>query len=190
MTKTIVNITMSLDGFIAGKNISRANLMGENGILLHQWIFDESTDTDKEILSSFVESAGAVILGSTTYNTAISDAWGGHTPFKVPAFVLTSKEPSIVKDGFTFTGESIRNAHAKALAIAKGKNTWIMGGANVIQQFLEENLVDEIQVHIAPILLGSGTLLFDSARMKNTPLKKLNAIETKGATHLFYELIK
>src|SRR5690348_4184726 len=101
MTKTIASITMSLDGFIAGPNISDALPMGENGILLHRWIFDLQTDVDKKILGDLVEKSGAVILGSRTYNTAIEGAWGGQSPFNVPAFVLTNHDPLVTKPGFT-----------------------------------------------------------------------------------------
>jgi dihydrofolate reductase len=164
--------------------------MGENGLLLHQWIFDDSTEPDKKILADLVETSGAVILGSTTYNTAIEDAWQGKTPFIVPAFVLINRDPVIEKEGFTFVKDGINSAFNQARAVAKEKNIWILGGANVAQQFLFANLLDEIHIHIAPLLLGRGTLLFSREGNKNIRLKRINTIETKGATHIFYEVIK
>src|SRR5688572_29811616 len=135
MTKTIASITMSLDGFIAGQNISEDLPMGENGILLHRWIFDQHTETDKKILSDLVENSGAVILGSRTYNTAINIAWEGQSPFDVPAFVLIHADPVVEKPGFTFVRDGLRSALTQAQDVALGKNIWVMGGANVIQQF-------------------------------------------------------
>jgi len=179
---------MSLDGFIAGRNISEHLPMGENGILLHRWIFDQHTEVDKKILSDLVENSGAVILGSRTYNTAINIAWEGQSPFDVPAFVLITAEPVVEKPGFTFVREGLRSALMQAQDVAKGGNIWIMGGANVIQQFVNENLLDELHVHIAPILLGRGTPLFSGST--NTALTRFNTIDTQGATHLFYGIVQ
>lgn len=189
MSKTILSISMSLDGFIAGDHISAVLPLGENGPLLHRWLFEKSTVTDKKILDDLFSSIGAVIIGSTTYNTAIKDAWEGQTPFSVPAFVVTSKEPVIKVPGFSFINSGIMEAWVKAKAEAKEKNVLIMGGANLAQQFLQDGLLDEIHIHIAPVLLGSGTPLFPS---KGTlkQLRKLSNIETEGASHIFYEVIK
>ncbi len=188
--KCIASITMSLDGFIAGQNISQDLPMGKNGILLHRWIFNDITEVDKKILSDLVESSGAVILGRTTYNTAINGAWSGQSPFDAPSFVLVNHDPIIEKPGFTFVRDGIRSALIQAQKVAEDKNIWIMGGANVIQQFIHENLLDELHVHIAPILLGKGTPLFSGSTPSNIALNQFNNIKTKGATHLFYKIEK
>ena len=188
MSKTILNITMSLDGYIAGKNISANDPLGINGPLLHKWIFEDATDTDKKILSDSIENAGAVILGSTTYNTAIKDAWGGSSPFNVPAFVLTKKEPVVKVPGFDFVNEPVEAVLSKAKAIAKHKNVWIMGGAHIAQQFIKAALLDEMHIHMAPVLLKSGTLLFSASETDPVRLEKIDAIETKLMTHLFYRI--
>jgi dihydrofolate reductase len=190
VTKTIASITMSLDGFIAGRNISEALPMGEDGILLHRWIFDQHTEVDKKILSDLVENSDAVILGSRTYNTAINVAWEGQSPFDVPAFVLINADPVVEKPGFTFVREGLQSALMQAQNVARGRNIWIMGGASVIQQFIRENLLDELHVHIAPILLGKGTSLFSTSGSPGLRLLRFNTIDTKGATHLFYEIVK
>jgi len=189
MSKNILSITMSLDGFIAGPNISKEFPLGENGLLLHQWIFDDSTDTDKKIITDLLDNTGAVIVGGSTYNTAIEDAWEIKSPFDAPAFVLTSKEPVMRVSGFEFIHNGIEDALLNAKAAAKEKNVWIMGGANIAQQYLLADLVDELQIHIAPILLGKGTLLFSSEGFQKK-LIKTNSIETKGASHLFYNVVK
>jgi dihydrofolate reductase len=190
MAKTVSSITISLDGFIAGQNISEDLPMGENGLLLHRWIFDDITELDKKILSDLVESSGAVILGSTTYNTAINGAWEGQSPFSVPSFVLVNRDPIVEKPGFTFVRNGLRSALSQAQVVAKEKNVWVMGGANVIQQFIYENLLDELHIHIAPMLLGKGTSLFSQSTPTNIALERFSTIETKGATHLFYRIRK
>ena len=190
MAKIISSITISLDGFIAGQNISQDLPMGENGVLLHRWIFDDITAVDKKILADLVDSSGAVILGSTTYNTAINGVWEGQSPFNVPSFVLINRDPIVEKPGFTFVRNGVRSALLQAQVVAKEKNVWIMGGANVIQQFIHEKLLDELHVHIAPILLGKGTPLFLQSTPVNIALEQFSTIETKGATHLFYRIKK
>ncbi|RPE12966.1 dihydrofolate reductase [Chitinophaga lutea] len=188
MGKTILNITMSLDGFIAGKHISAETPMGENGELLHKWMFEEATDAAKKMMADFVDDIGAVILGSNTYNTAIEDAWGGKTPFQSPAFVLTTGEPKMIVPGFTHVNDRPEKVLLRAKEVAGGKNVWIMGGANVAQQFLRAALVDELHIHIATVLLGGGTALFPANAPHPVNLIRFDATETPGAAHLFYKI--
>ena len=190
MGKTILNITMSLDGFIAGPNISPETPMGQNGELLHKWMFEDATEAAKKIMMDFVGSVGAIILGSNTYNTAIEDAWGGKTPFQSPAFVLTAGEPKMTAPGFTYVNEGPGEVLLRAKETAEGKNVWIMGGAHVAQQFLQAALVDELHIHIATILLGSGTALFPAGAPQPVDLTRIDSAETPGATHLFYKIVK
>jgi dihydrofolate reductase len=89
MSKTIVDLSMSLDGFTAGPSISSESPMGEGGEKLHEWLFSGKTDIDKKILEELVETSGVVILGRRTYDVGIGDPWGGASPFKVPAFVVS-----------------------------------------------------------------------------------------------------
>jgi dihydrofolate reductase len=190
MNKIVSSITMSLDGFIAGQNITSALPLGENGLLLHNWIFSEATEADKKILSDLVENSGAVILGSRTYHTAIEGAWGGQSPFASPSFVLVNATPVVEKPGFTYVRDGVRAALNQAQQVAQGKDVWVMGGAHVIQQFISENLLDELHIHIVPILLGRGTPLFSHSLSRKIELIRFNTIETKGATHLFYKVGK
>lgn len=97
MGKVIVDITMSLDGFVTGPEISTAQPMGKNGQLLHKWIFEGKTEAGMQLLNELVESSGAVIVGGRTYHTAIEDAWDNLSPFNVPAFVLCTTLPSVIK---------------------------------------------------------------------------------------------
>ena len=190
MQKVISNITMSLDGFIAGPGISRQHPMGQNGVRLHNWIFNDKTAIDANILNEVMESSGAVIVGSRTYITAIDDAWGGESPFSVPCFVVCHHLPEKPVAGFTYVTDGIETAFNKAKAVAGDKNIWIMGGANIIQQYLQAKLLDSLHIHIAPVLFASGTRLFDQIGIDQIELNKINVIDTPGATHILYEFIK
>ena len=88
---------MSLDGFIAGPGISEVDPMGKNGQRLHDWLFKNKTETDDVMLKDIMDNSGAVITGSTTYTTAIEDAWEGRSPFTVPAFVICHAVPAAKK---------------------------------------------------------------------------------------------
>src|SRR5688572_27983875 len=147
MRKVILDITMSLDGFVAGRNIGPDLPMGENGIRLHDWLFGSKSDQDVKIISEQVEKSGAVIVGGSTYHIAIDGAWGGATRFTVPAFVLTKNIPINGKSGFTFVKDGIERALMLARVAAGEKNVWIMGGANTIQQYLRAGLFDEFHIH-------------------------------------------
>jgi len=190
MQKVILEITMSLDGFIAGDEVSKNNPMGNNGITLHDWIFNKKTDADDFLLKELFENCGAVIIGFRTYDTAIEDAWEGCSPFSVPAFVICHSIPNTNLEGFTFVTEGIETALSKAKAVAGEKNILVMGGANVIQQYLNSNLCDELNIHIAPIVLFRGTRLFDLNGINKIQLYKKKVIDTPGATHLYYDVIK
>ena len=183
MRKVILDITMSLDGFVAGPNISPDLPMGETGIRLHDWLFGSKSDQDAKIISEQVEKSGAVIVGGSTYHTAIDGAWGGETPFTVPAFVLTKNIPKNKKPGFTFVSDGIERALILARATAGEKNVWIMGGANTIQQYVKAGLFDELHIHVAPLLLGNGTRLFEQNGIGLMEFENIETIKTVGATH-------
>lgn len=190
MGKVVLDITMSLDGFIAGKNINPEQPLGEGGDRLHDWFFAGKTDLDEEIMQKLINSTGAVIVGGRTYRDAIDDAWQGQTPFHAPAFVLVHSIPQTTVDGFSFVLDGIESALSQAQAMAGHKDVWLMGGANVLQQYIQKGLVDEMALHIAPILLGAGVRLFDNIDTQHLELKPMEVIKTSGATHLRYQSVK
>jgi dihydrofolate reductase len=190
MAKVIFDISMSLDGFIAGPNINPQNPMGDGGMRLHDWLFSNPTDTDKKNLEETVETSGAVIVGGRTYHDAIEDAWGGCTPFQVPAFVLTHRVPDKLIEGFIFVTDGIESAIAQANAVAAGKNIWIMGGANIAQQYIKAKIPDELHIHLVPVLLGGGTRLFDNTGSKQIELEKTGLIESPAVTHIKFRVVK
>ncbi len=190
MSKVVLDITMSLDGFGSGPNPTPEQPLGEDGEQLHDWIFGGKTETDANVLYEVVASSGAVIVGGRTYHDAIDDAWGGVSPFNVPAFVLSKRVPEEAKAGFTFVPEGIDGAVKQAKAAAGDKNVWVMGGANIAQQFVKAGLLDELRIHLAPILLGRGIRLFDHIGAGPIELESMSAIESSAVTHLRFRVIK
>lgn len=190
MGKIILDITMSLDGFVAGPNPTPEQPLGKNGEQLHRWIFEGKTDIDAKVLAEVVEGSGAVIVGGRTYHDAIDDAWDGVTPFDAPAFVLSKNVPKEGKIGFTFVPEGLESAVKQAKAAAGDKNIWVMGGATIAQQFLEAGLIDEMQIHLAPLLLGQGIRLFDQIGAKTFQLESTGVIKSEAVTHLKFRVIK
>jgi len=182
--KVILNITISLDGFIAGPNASPSNPLGDEGIRLHDWLFKAKTDLDVQVIQDLVETSGAVIVGGRTYHDAIDTAWGGTTPFLVPAIVVTKNTPSEKKDGFIFVAEGIEEALKRAKLIAAHKNIWVMGGATVIQQFLAKRLFDELHIDIAPVMFMKGKKLFEGLGDIKIELQNVAVVQTPQATHL------
>lgn len=191
MGQVIVDISTSLDGFITGTNVSSEHPLGEGGERLHDWFFSAKTPADEAIMGEVAASSGAVILGRNMYDTAIDTGWGGVSPFEVPAFVLTSRPaPEKVVEGFTFvTKASIEDVLAQAQTVAGDKHVWVIGGANVIQQYLKAGLVDELRLHIPPVLFGSGTRLFEDTDTR-MELERISQSETPAATHLRYRVVK
>ena len=184
MQKIVLEITMSLDGYIAGPDISMQQPMGKGGLELHHWIFSGKTEQDQQLLEATLNDSGAVIVGGHTYRTAIQDAWSGESPFPIPAFVLCHQVPDIVVDGFQFITDGLLSALQKAKIAAGQKNVWVMGGAATIRQFLFARLCDELHIHIAPLLLGDGTLLFDKSASERLSLETLQVIHTPAAVHI------
>ena len=184
MGKVFLSITMSLDGYTAGPVITKENPMGLNGQLLHKWLFATKQKEDQEVAYDMFNNCGAVILGSRTYTTAIDGVWESQSPFPVPAMILSSKKMDVAK-GFIVVNDTVQAALILAKSIAKEKDVLVMGGANVAQQFLEDDLLDEVHIHIAPLLLGSGSRLFEKGCNRVLEFTRVKVVETSGATHLF-----
>jgi dihydrofolate reductase len=190
MKKVILDLSMSLDGYIAGSNVTPQQPMGVGGERLHEWIFKGKTDIDGKILEEVVSSSGAVIVGGRTYAIAIDDAWGGTSPFSMPAFVVTNQNPEKAIAGFTYVPDGITVALNKAKQVAGEKNIWLMGGANMAQSYLRAGLIDEIHIHIIPVLLCCGTLLFEQIGSSQIQLERIKIMESAGATHIWFKVVK
>ena len=170
MTKVLAGITMSVDGYITGPNDGPGKGLGEGGERLHYWVFGgpwtyddeprgEPTGEDAAWLSEAVSRIGAVVAGRWTYEAA--GHWGDKNPWGLPLFIVTHRPEEEPPGGaFTFVS-GVKEAVAQAIDAADGKDVNIMGGADVIRQALDDELVDELTIIIAPVVLGGGKRLFD-----------------------------
>jgi len=200
MGKLVADITMSLDGFITGLDDAPGRGLGERGEALHNWVmggpwrYDEPRrfaplDVDLAVLQESMGSIGAGIIGRRMFD--VTGGWGGNPPGGRDAryFVLTHSAPAQwqrLDSPFTFVTDGIRSALEQARAVAGDKDVGIGGGANVIQQYLAAGLVDELRLHLAPVLLGAGKPLFDHLGNQTIDLEPTRTVESPYATHLFY----
>jgi len=208
MSQITVSISMSLDGFVAGPNQTLEHPLGENGMLLHEWVFGLATwraqhgleggahDADDELVAASLRSQGAVVMGRRMFSSGqgaweddpnAGGWWGDDPPFGIPVFVLTHHPRETLVLGsttFTFVTEGIEAAVEQARAVAAEKDISIAGGASVVQQCLRAGLVDELQIHLAPVLLGGGVRLFDGADFEQLELGEVVASPT--VTHLTF----
>jgi dihydrofolate reductase len=213
MTKLTLDISMSLDGFVAGPNRTVEQPLGEGGEQLHEWVValaswreahghpGGTTGPDDDVLKESVEAAGAIVMGRRMFSggegpweddPVANSWWGDDPPFGVPVFVIThhSREPETKGDTtFTFVTDGVEAALARARAAAGAKNVAVAGGASIAQQYLRAGLMDEIQVHVAPILLGGGVRLFDD-RGEQVKLELTRVIDSPAVTHLRYRVLK
>ncbi len=190
MQKLIVSISISLDGFLAGPDISVDNPLGAGGEKVHKWMLVTKTRTDEKMLSGIFESIGAVIAGGHTYKTAIGKGWGNSNPFAVPVYVVTHDIPQEKVSGFTYITGGIEKALAAAKATAGAKNVLVMGGADIVQQYLNAGWVDELNLQLVDIFLGKGTRLFDNINADKIKLEQIASIASTGVTHLKYKVLK
>lgn len=190
MSKLVVDISMSLDGLIAGPNAAPENPLGDGGLRLHDWYF-KNPDDNHEFARALKSNTGAIILGRRMYDESLP-WWHGSGPLgDIPCFVLTKKgsEPQEAAEMFTFVTEGIEKALELAKAAAGAKEVLINGGANTTQRYLKAGLVDVINIHLVPMLLGSGTSLFGELR-KSIELEKVSVKDEPDATHLTYRVKK
>jgi dihydrofolate reductase len=208
MSKLRFRISMSLDGFVAGPDQSLANPIGVGGMRLHQWVFPlkawramhgleggEANESNRVVEESLA-NIGATIMGRNMFGgqpgpwdpeKPWNGWWGDNPPFHHPVFVLTHhpREPLVLEGGttFTFVPEGIETALAKARRAALGKDISLAGGAHAAREYLAAGLVDEMEIHLAPVLLGSGERLFEGI----DELRGLELVRTVAApnvTHL------
>jgi dihydrofolate reductase len=149
-------------------------------------MFDAKTETDAKIMDENYASTGAVVLGKGMFDVGF-EPWGDPPPFRMPVFVVTheARDPLPMQGGttYTFVTDGIEAALDLARAAAGEKNVGIWGGANIIRQYLEAGLLDELHLHLIPILLGGGIRLFEGLDPEGIELRQTSSIETPGATH-------
>jgi dihydrofolate reductase len=209
VSKLRFTISMSLDGFVAGPDQSVANPLGIGGMRLHEWVFpllawrsrhglDGGEDNEStRVIEESLENIGATVMGRNMFggHPGPWDAdrpwngwWGANPPFHHPVFVLThhARAPLALEGGttFTFVHDGIEAALAQARRAAGGKDVSLPGGASVARQYLAAGLVDVMEIHLVPLLLGSGERLFDGLGDDLHGLELVRAIAAPKVTHL------
>lgn len=191
MGNVILDVSMSLDGFITGPNDDAANPLGLGGHRLVQWVFGDRTPDEDRLVEESEWRCGAVIVGRRTYDICSGPNGWGDGPFGLtPVFVVSHGAPDTVAEGgapFTFVRDGIESALRQAKAVANGKDVQLMG-ANIARQYLKAGLVDEVRIHLAPVLLGDGVRLFERDRIAPVDLRRAHVIESPTATHLRFQV--
>jgi dihydrofolate reductase len=208
-----LDISMSLDGFVAGPNRTLEQPLGEGGERLHEWALPLASwrehhgrsggeiNADDEVVAESLEATGAVVMGRRMFSGGegpwgddprADGWWGDEPPFRVPVFVLTHHpRETVSKRGgtsFTFVTDGIEAALELARAAAGDKDVLLAGGAGVAQQYLNAGLVDELQIHVAPVLLGGGVRLFDRLGPGPIELETTRVIDSPAVTHLRFRV--
>ena len=203
MGKVTFNMTISLDGFVAGPNDSPEIGLGDGGDRLFEWYFSGNTEVpisdgnmvlkvspqSAKILKEALETYGAGVLGRRTFD--ITKGWSGHPPM-TPCFIVTHTVPQEwVKEGspFTFVIDGVESAIRQAKKAAGDKDV-VICTASILQQCLKLGLMDEIHIDVAPVLLGSGVRLFDHMGTEPIELASIRVIEAPGVTHLGFRVVK
>jgi dihydrofolate reductase len=214
MARLRLNISMSLDGFVAGPNPSEDDPLGEGGEQLHDWALKlavwrkphgrEGGEVNEStvVIEESLENVGATVMGRNMFgggpgpwgDDPWKGWWGDDPPFHTPVFVLThhAREPLAMEGGttFTFVTDGIESALEQAKEAAGGKDISLGGGADVAQQYLKAGLIDEMQISIAPVLLGGGTRLLDNLTGAEVKLEPIRVIGAPEVTHLQYRVVK
>lgn len=197
MTKVLAGITTSVDGYIAGPDDGPGKGLGEGGERLHNWVFGgpwtyasprgEPTGEDAAWLNEAIARIGAVVGGRWTYEAA--EHWGDENPWGLPFFVVTHRPEEQPESGaFTFVA-GVKEAIARATEAADGKDVHVMGGGEVIRQALDAELVDELTIIIAPVVLGGGKRLFEGFT-KSLDFEHLGVRQSPYATFIDYRVVR
>jgi dihydrofolate reductase len=193
MATTVFDISMSLDGFITASNQTPDQPAGEGGERLHDWAFG-GDETNRHYFEQAGQRLGAVICGRRTYDTSLP-WWGADGPSGLarrPVFVVTHAVPAEDPPGavYSFVTDGIESALDRARAAAGDRDVTVMGGADLGRQYIAAGLVDEISIHLVPVLFGSGTRMFEPVHNAHRWLEPVDVLSTPTATHLRYRIIK
>lgn len=206
MSKVFFDIGMSLDGFIAGPDGGPKNPLGTGGMAIHEWMFRQKaflehlelpgegeTGSDNKIVEQTFNRIGANIMGKRMFEEGEFN-WPENAPFHSYVFVLTheKREPWERKGGttFYFENDKIETILEKAKAAANGKDVRISGGANIIQQYLNAGLIDEVTIHLSSVLIGKGTRLLDNINTEKVKFDLKEMIPSAHVLHINYHVKK
>jgi dihydrofolate reductase len=213
MARLRFQISMSLDGFIAGPNQSEANPLGEGGMALHQWVFGleawrrrhglegGEVNASTEVVEEALDGIGATVMGRNMFGgrgpwgeNPWEGWWGDDPPFHAPVFIVTHHaRETVAKRGgtsFIFVTDGIESALEQAMAAAGGEDVALAGGAAVAQQYLRAGLVEEMQIHLVPVLLGDGARLFEDLGSATIGLECTGVVDAPGVTHITYRVAR
>jgi len=192
MTKVIADMSMSLDGFIAGPD--------DDVDRLHQWLYGLAgwraphgieggeENRDSEVVAEGFEGVGAAVMGRRMFELG-SPHWGDDPPFHVPVFVLTHEARPVLtraSTSFIFVNDGIEDAVRRATEAAGDRDVSISGGASVVRQCIRAGRLDELQVHIVPVLLGDGIRLFEGSAGGQVELEPVRVLASPAVTHVKY----
>ncbi len=199
MSNVTCQISVSLDGYVAGAGQSREDPLGKGGERLHEWAFaDDAPPQDKAIRDSYGDGVGAYIMGRNMFgpDRGAPDLewrgwWGEDPPYHVPVFVLTHHaRPALEMDGgttFSFVTDGIEAALEQARAAAGGDSVEVAGGASTVRQFLAAGLLDELHLHVVPVMLGAGERLLED--VGDPRLEPVEVIASPAVTHVRYRIL-
>ncbi len=211
MRSVTCHVSISLDGYVAGPSQSLDNPLGEGGLRLHEWVFGTAAwrgrhdreggepGPDSDVVEAAVAGIGAYIMGRNmfggghgSWDPAWRGWWGENPPFHVPVFVLTHhpREPLPMDGGttFNFVTDGVQPALDQARSAAGDLDVSIAGGANAIQQFLAAGLLDELQLHIVPVILGAGERLL--VNVGDPRLEPAEVVASPAVTHVKYRVLR
>jgi dihydrofolate reductase len=197
MTPVALDMTVSLDGFVTAPNDAHGRGLGDDGEVLHYWVFGgpwtydrrtdlEATGVDEQVLADAMQTGEASVVGRRTYD--VTGGWGGSSPFG-PCIVVTHRvdEQPDPESGFEFVN-GVEAAVDRAREIAGDRYVVIGGGASIAQQALQAGLVDELHLHVAPVILGAGRTLFGQLGVR-LHLERTRIRESLYATHLDFRVL-
>ncbi len=211
MPKVRFEISISLDGYVAGPNQSEEHPLGEGGMQLHEWVFPLAAwrephgreggevNASSPLIEEAQSGVGAVIMGRNMFGGGPGPWgedpwqgwWGEEPPFRTPVFVLThhEREPlTLGETTFNFVTDGIESALEQAQEAAGELDVHIAGGADVARQYLSAGLIDQMQLNVVPLLLGDGARLFETGTGTGRELEQILVVEAPGVTHLRYRV--
>jgi dihydrofolate reductase len=210
MNSVTCNISISLDGFVAGPRQSVEDPIGVGGMRLHEWAFAADSwramhgleggehSADSDVLDEVVKDVGAYIMGRKMFgggegpwDESWTGWWGDEPPYHVPVFVLTHrprKPVELTGTTFTFVTDGIESALELARAAAGDNDVAIAGGASTVQQYLAAGLLDELYLHVVPVLLGAGERLLDN--VGDPALELVRVVPSAKVTHVKYRVVR
>ena len=192
MGKVVADQSMSLDGFTTGPNVSVENPLGDEGERLHAWMFGDGSMSGRnaEIRDEFFARTGALLMGRRMFDLGF-DPWGNDPPFHQPVFVLTHRrrDPLVMQGGTTyhFVTGGVEDALAQAQRAAGNRDVGVVGGAQTIRKLISAGWLDELRIHLVPVLLGGGTRLFEHTGSALIDLEQTRVIETPEVIHLTFQ---